>query len=88
MPNNSRPEPLPFGGSVAQNIWKQSARNPPILTQAVTDWFNERHSYDYYTATCEPNEVCGHYRIVSDFLNQYPTICNKKKNPIRSDSGG
>ena len=76
MPNSSRPETLPFGGSVAQNIWKHYDRNPPILTQAMTDWFNERQFYDYYTATCEPNEVCGHYRIVSGFLTECHNIFN------------
>jgi pathogenesis-related protein 1 len=28
---------------------------------AVDDWADERHDYNYATNSCKPGEVCGHY---------------------------
>ncbi|XP_072038931.1 cysteine-rich venom protein-like [Amphiura filiformis] len=64
MPNSSRPEPLPYDGSVAQNIWRSSSKDPR-LTQAVTEWFDEMQFYDFHSSTCEVNRICGHYRIIA-----------------------
>ncbi|XP_021776105.1 pathogenesis-related protein PRB1-3-like [Chenopodium quinoa] len=51
------------GGPYGENIAAGSSASL-TGTAAVQLWVNEKVNYDYYSNTCAPNKVCGHYTQV------------------------
>ncbi|XP_021853405.1 pathogenesis-related protein PRB1-3-like [Spinacia oleracea] len=51
------------GGPYGENLAAGSSATM-TGTAAVNLWVGEKVNYDYYTNTCAPNKVCGHYTQV------------------------
>lgn len=53
------------GNTIGQNLymtWSSNGQFPALnMTNVVQSWWNERQYWNYTTATCQPNQVCGHF---------------------------
>jgi hypothetical protein len=60
------------GNAVGQNlymVWSSSGQFPALnMTNAIQAWYAERQYWNYTTATCQPNQVCGHFTQVWTWL--------------------
>ncbi|XP_071818920.1 cysteine-rich secretory protein LCCL domain-containing 2-like [Apostichopus japonicus] len=55
--------------NIGQNLFIQypdslGTKPPSPVTKPVTSWHNEVDYYDYYSYSCRPKKVCGHYTQV------------------------
>lgn len=58
--------------NIGQNLFIQypdslGTKPPSPVTKPVTSWHNEVDYYDYYSNSCRPKKVCGHYTQVNHF---------------------
>lgn len=75
---NSAGHVLPKFSSVGENIWTGYPTMLFNATQAIQNWVDEKHDYDYNSNVCD--NVCSHYKQVCAkilcglcFLHNRPT---------------